>query len=164
MRRLLLFLLAALVLAAPAAAVNPSFWITAITIGDANLHWSKQEYTSHWGKPVRFDRLEQGYSRLHFGKRHIEVYFKKGHTGAVAIVTWDKRDRTLDRVGPCTPVAIFNLAYPKAKKIKQNGKVVAFRLGRLIFTAETAKVGDVMLATPAVSPYVALSAPECGAP
>jgi hypothetical protein len=163
-RRLLLFLTAALVLAAPAVAVNPKFWITAITIGDANLHWSKQQYKSHWGKPVRFDRLENGYTRLTFSKRHIEVYFKQGHTGAIAIVTWDKRDRTLDKIGPCSTVTAFKQAYPKAGKFKQNGKVVAYRLGRLIFTAETSKIGDVMLATPAVSPYVALNAAECGVP
>lgn len=116
MRRLLLFLLAALVLAAPAAAVNT----------------------------------------------HIEVYFKKGHRGAVAIVTWDRRDRTLDKIGPCSTVTAFKQAYPNAGKFKQNGKVIAYRLGRLIFTAETSRIGDVMLATPAVSPYVALNAPECG--
>jgi len=163
-RRLLLILIAGLALAAPAAAVNPKFWITAITIGDANLHWSKQQYRSHWGKPVRFEQLENGYSRLHFLKRHIEVYFKKGYTGAVAIVTWDKRDRTLDKIGPCSTVAMLKHAYPNAGKFRQNGKVIAYRLGRLIFTAETARVGDVMLATPAVSPYVALNAPECGVP
>jgi hypothetical protein len=35
----------------------------------------------------------------------IEASFKKGHSSAVAIVTWGKRDRTLDKIGPCSTVA-----------------------------------------------------------
>ena len=160
MRRLVLTAIAALLVAAPALAVERTFRITPITIGGANLHGSKRAYIKQWGR-VQLGRLEGGYTRLTFKKRHIEVYFKKGKKGAVAIVTWDHRDRTLDKVGPCATVAAFKRAYPNAKPFKQGTRVVAYRLGRLIFTAESKRIGDVMLATPAVSPYVALNAPEC---
>jgi hypothetical protein len=161
-RRLALVCLAALVAASAALAVNPKFWITAITIGDANLHWSAAEYRALWGTPVVSDQLENGYARLRFPRRHTEVYFRKGVSGAVAIVTWDRRDRTLDRVGPCATVAALRHAYKEATPVKQGSRVVAYRLGRLVFTAETKRVGDVMLALPSVSPYIALNAPECG--
>ncbi|MBA3716629.1 MAG: hypothetical protein H0W87_00160 [Actinobacteria bacterium] len=162
MRRSLLVVIAGLALTTTALAVNPKFWITAITIGDANLHWSQAEYRSLWGKPVVTDRLENGYTRLTFPRRDIEVYFKRGIQGAVAIVTWDRRDRTLDRIGPCATVAALRAAYSEAKPVRQGARTVAYRLGRLIFTAETKRIGDVMLAVPSVSPYVALNAPECG--
>lgn len=154
-------MLTGLAVAAPALAVDPRFWITAITIGDANLRWSQQEYVQLWGKPVQVGRLEDGYTRLDFTKRHIEVYFKKGTKGGVAIVTRDRRDRTLDSIGPCASVAALRRAHPNARPFEQNGRVIAYRLGRLTFTAESKRIGDVMLALPKVSPYVALNAPEC---
>ena len=161
MRRLLFLVIAALVLAAPALGVGRMFRITAITIGGANLHGSKRAYIKLWGKPVQLARLEGSYTRLTFKKRHVEVYFKRGKKGAVAILTGDHRDRTLDKVGPCATAAAFKRAYPNAKPFKQRARVVAYRLGRLIFTAESKRIGNAMLATPAVSPYVALNAPEC---
>jgi len=160
-RRFLLVAITGLVLTTAALAVNPRFWITAITIGDANLHWSRAAYRAHWGGPVVTDRLENGYTRLRFPRRHIDVYFERGIAGAVAIVTWDRRDRTLDRIGTCASVAELRAAYPVAEPVRQGSRTVAYRLGRLVFTAETKRIGDAMLALPAVSPYVALNAPEC---
>src|SRR5213079_2977634 len=107
-RRLILVAILGLALAAPALAVDPRYWITAITVADANLHWSKAQYESNWSGPVRFERLDNGYSRLHFSKRHLQVYFKRGISGGVAILSWDRRDRTLDKIGPCATVAAFN--------------------------------------------------------
>jgi hypothetical protein len=159
MRRLTVVL--ALVVVPAALAVNPKFWITAITIGDANLHWSQAQYRAHWGRPAIVEHLEGGYTRLRFPRRHIEAYFRTGTAGAVALVTWDRRDRTLDAIGPCATVAAFRRVYPEGKPVRQGSRVVAYRLGRLLFTAESKRVGDVMLALPSVSPYVALNAPEC---
>lgn len=161
MRRVAVIFLLALGPASVALAVNPKFWITAITIGDANLHWSQAQYRAHWGRPVVVEQLEGGYTRLRFPRRHIEAYFRKGTAGAVAIVTWDRRDRTLDAVGPCATVAAFRRVYPEGRPIKQSGRVVAYRLGRLIFTAESKRIGDVMLAVPSVPPSIALNATEC---
>jgi len=161
-RRLVLVWLVALAAASAALAVNPKFWITAITIGDANLHWSASEYRSLWGAPVTVDHLKpSGYTRLRFPRRHIEVYFRAGTRAAVAIVTWDRRDRTLDRIGPCATVAALRHAYAEASPIRQGSRVVAYRLGRLVFTAESKRVGDVMLALPSVPAGIALNAPEC---
>lgn len=159
MRRLVVVL--ALVAAPAALAVNPKFWITAITIGDANLHWSQAQYRSHWGRPVVVEHLEGGYTRLRFPRRHIEAYFRTGTAGAVAIVTWDRRDRTIVGVGPCSPVSKLREWYPEGKPMRVAGRVVAYRLGRLIFTAESGRIGDVMLALPSVSPSIALNATEC---
>jgi len=160
-RRLLVVAVLAVVVAPPALAVDPRFWITAITVANANLHWSKAEYESKWSGPVRFDRLENGYSRLHFSRRHLEVYFKRGKTGGVAILTWDRRDRTLDDIGPCATVAAFERAYPGTKTIQQDGRTLAYKLGRLVFSVKGNRIANVMLALPSVSRYLGVLASRC---
>jgi hypothetical protein len=160
-RRLLLVALSALVLATPALAVDPRYWITAITVAHANLHWSKAEYQSNWSAPVRFERLENGYTRLHFSRRHVQVYFKRGVSGGAAILTWDRRDRTLDNIGPCATVAAFERAYPGTKTITQDGVTIAYKLGRLIFSLKGNRISNVMLAAPSVSQYLGVLAPRC---
>ncbi len=112
---------------------------------------------------MRADRLEDGYDRLVSGKQKVEVYFRKGATGVVVVTTWNKTLRTDKRIGPCSTVTALKKAYgSRLKPFRQRTKVVAYRLGDLIFTAESgARVGVVALGRGTAAVYVALNAPEC---
>jgi hypothetical protein len=113
-------------------------------------------------KPVRIDRLEEGYLRLVSGGQRVEVYFKKGAAGVVTVTTWSKTLRTDKQIGPCSTIAALKRAYgAKLKPFKQAKRTVAYRLGNLIFTVHGAKIGVVGLGRDTASVYVALNAPTC---
>jgi hypothetical protein len=114
-------------------------------------------------KPVRTDRLEEGYLRLVSGAQKVEVYFKQGARGVVAVTTWNRLLRTDKHIGPCSTVAALKRAYgARLKPFKQGGKIVAYRLGNLIFTAPGGRrVGVVGLGRDVASVYLALNAPAC---
>ncbi len=110
----------------------------------------------------RIDHLEGGLMRFVFAKVSTEVYFKEGGTKALGVITWNKRYRTAAGIGPCSPVASLKAAYPgKLTPLRAAGAVVAYRLGKLTFTAEGKTVGAVMLSGGGLSVFVALNATEC---
>lgn len=115
------------------------------------------------GKPVRVDRLEDGYDRLVSEKMKVEAYFRTGATGVVVVTTWNRGLQTDEQVGPCSTVAALKAAYgSRLRPFRQGGKAVAYRLGNLIFTTEGGKrVGVVALGRGTAAVYVALNAPEC---
>lgn len=113
-------------------------------------------------KPVRIDRLEEGYLRLVSGAQRVEVYFKKGAVGVVTVTTWSKTLRTDKQIGPCSTIAALKKAYgAKLKPFKQAKRTVAYRLGNLIFTVRGLRVGVVGLGRDVASVFVALNAPTC---
>lgn len=113
-------------------------------------------------KPVRIDRLEEGYLRLVSGAQRVEVYFKKGAVGVVTVTTWSKTLRTDEQIGPCSTIAALKKAYgAKLKPFKQAKRTVAYRLGNLIFTVHGPRVGVVGLGRDVASVFVALNAPTC---
>src|SRR6187551_2436244 len=98
-------------------------------------------------KPVRLDRLEEGYQRYVSGKQKVEAYFQKGAAGVVALTTWNRQLKTDKQIGPCSTIAALKRAYGgKLKPYLQAKRIVAYRLGNLIFTvAPRQKVGVVGL-------------------
>ena len=111
---------------------------------------------------MRIDRLEEGYLRLVSGAQRVEVYFKKGAVGVVAVTTWSKTLRTDEQIGPCSTIAALKKAYgAKLKPFKQAKRTVAYRLGNLIFTVHGLRVGVVGLGRDVASVFVALNAPTC---
>lgn len=115
-------------------------------------------------KPVRTDHLEDGYVRLVSPRQKVEAYFRTGTKGVAVVTTWNRQLRTDEQIGPCSTVAALKRAYG-AKLVPfrmGGGRVLAYRLGNLIFTAEDGKrVGVVALGRGTAAVYVALNATEC---
>jgi hypothetical protein len=147
----------------PLAPAQKAIDITPDYIVGIKLGMTQARATALLAKPPRLDRLEEGYLRLVSGKQKVEVYFKQGTAGAVTVTTWSKVLRTDKHVGPCTSVAALKRAYgARLKPFRQGSRIVAYRLGNLIFTAEGgSRVGVVGLGRDVASVYVALNAPEC---
>jgi hypothetical protein len=163
MRRLAIAVLLATLFAAPVAFALKGAGIKPDSIVGIELGVTHARARAILGPLVRPDRLEDGYDRLVSGRQKVEVYFRKGAKGAVVVTTWSKTLRTDKRVGPCSTVAALKAAYgSRLQPTRQGGKVVAYRLGDLVFTAEGGKrVGVVALGRGAAAVYVALNAPEC---
>jgi len=161
--RLAILLAAGSLLGAPPAPAGRAVAITPDSIVGIKLGVPQPRAATLLRKPIRTDRLEDGYLRLVSGAQRVEVYFRTGTAGAVAVTTWSKLLRTDKQVGPCSSIAALKRAYGgKLKPFRQANRVVAYRAGNLIFTVGTrARVGVVALGREAASVYVALNAPVC---
>ncbi len=115
------------------------------------------------GKPVRVDRLEDGYDRLVSERKKVEAYFRAGVKGAAVVTTWSRILRTDKQVGPCSTVAALKAAYgSRLVPFRQAGKVIAYRLGTLIFaTPNGTRVTAVAVGRGTGAIYVALNVPAC---
>ena len=163
MRRIAIALVFAVLGAAPLASAQKAIDVTPGYIVGVKLGMTRAKAQALLEKPVRVDRLEDGYQRLVSGRQKVEVYFRKGAKGVVVVTTWNRTLRTDEQIGPCSTVAALKRAYGKRlQAFRQAGKVVAYRLGNLVFTAEGGKrVGVVALGRGTAAMYVALNAPEC---
>jgi hypothetical protein len=152
-----------LIFGAPFAAAAASAGIAPNSIVRITLGLTRAKARALLAEPVRADRLEDGYDRLVSGRQKVEVYFRTGAKGVVAVTTWSKALRTDKRIGPCSTVAALRAAYgSRLHPFRQGGKVVAYRLGNLVFTTEgRQRVGVVALGRGTAAVYVALNAPEC---
>jgi hypothetical protein len=155
------FLLA--LLGVPFASAQKAIDITPDYIVGIELGMPKAKASALLTKPVRFDRLEGDYQRLVSGAQKVEVYFRTGEKGVVFVTTWNRALRTDEQIGPCSSVTALKRAYGnRLRPFRERGKVIAYRLGNLVFTTEGGKrVGVVGLGRGAAGVYVALNAPEC---
>jgi hypothetical protein len=114
-------------------------------------------------RPVHLDRLEDGYIRLVSPRQKLESYFRTGTKGVAIVTTWNRQLRTDKGIGPCSTMVALKRAYAgRLAPFRQGGKIVVYRLGNLIFTAEGGKrVGVVALGRGTQAVYVALGATEC---
>jgi hypothetical protein len=137
--------------------------ITPSSIAGIHLGATRAQARAHMTAPVRLDRLEDGYVRLVSTRQKVESYFRTGTKGVAVVTTWSRRQTTAARIGPCSTVAALKRAYgARLAPFRQGGRIVAYRLGRLIFTVEGGKrVGVVGLGLGTQAVYVALNAPEC---
>ncbi len=151
-----------LVSAAPAAARKATAIAPEAIVG-IRLGTTQVRATALLRKPIRTDRLEEGYLRLVSGAQRVEVYFRQGAAGVVTVTTWSKLLRTDKQVGPCSSISALKRAYgSKLKPLRQGSRLVAYRLGNLIFTVGTrSRVGVVALGRDRASVFVALNAPAC---
>jgi hypothetical protein len=80
------------------------------------------------------------------------------------VTTWNRQLRADMGVGPCSTVAALKHAYAgRLAPFREGGRVVAYRLGNLIFTVEGGRrVGVVALGRGTQAVYVALNATGCG--
>jgi hypothetical protein len=163
MCRIAIILVFAVFTAAPLASAQKGIDVSAGSIVRVKLGMTRAKAEALLAKPVRVDRLEDGFHRLVSGAQKVEVYFRTGAKGVVVVTTWNRKLQTGERIGPCSTVAALKRAYGKRlQPFRQRGKVVAYRLGNLVFTAENGKrVGVVALGRGSDGMYVALNAPEC---
>ena len=163
MRRIAIALVFAFLCTAPLASAQKAIDITPYSIAGLQLGMTKAKARTFLEQPIRLDRLEDGYERLVSGRQKVEVYFRAGTGGIAVVTTWNKTLQTDEQVGPCSTVAALKAAYgSKLVAFREKGKVIAYRLGNLIFTTEGGKrVGTVALGRGTDATYVALSAPEC---
>lgn len=160
-------LLAGLLLAAPAARAGvPKLEISQTAIGGARLGRPQGEYLNLFRRPVERSQLEGGLTRLGLAGLDLEVYFRKGRDAAIGILTWNPAFRTAAGIGPCSRISMLTRVYgARLKPFRFAGRIAAYRLGRLWFTAEEdGRVGVVQLGTSALPVFVALNAPTCGTP
>ena len=163
MRRIGNALVFALLSTAPLASAQKAIDIAPDYVVGIKLGMSRVHARALLTKPVRVDRLEDGYDRLVSERQKVEVYFRAGAKGVVVVTTWNRTLRTGEHVGPCSTVAALKAAYGmRLQPFRQGGKTIAYRLGNLVFTTEGGKrVGVVALGRGTAATYVALNAPEC---
>jgi hypothetical protein len=155
--------LALLLAVAPLAAAQPAPGITQSSIAGIRLGASRLAATARLVPPVQVSRLEDGYLRLGSTRQAVESYFRTGTKGVAVVTTWSRRLRTAERIGPCSTVAALEHVYgSRLVPFRRGGRIVAYRLGLLVFTVEGGKrVGVVALGRGPESVYVALNATEC---
>jgi hypothetical protein len=149
--------------AASLAAAQKAIDIAPPYIAGIHLGASRAHARALMTKPVRFDRLEDGYLRLVSTRQKLETYFRTGTKGVAVVTTWNRQLKTEDGIAPCSTVAALKGTYAgRLVPFREGGKVVAYRLGTLIFTVVGGKrVGVVALGRGTQAVYVALSATEC---
>lgn len=153
--------------AIPGTAATPpaSLLITGDSIAGAKLGRTVAHYRVHFRAPGRLDHLEDGWDRLAFAGRNLDIYFRVGTPGAAAMIVPGRRYRTNSGVGPCSKLAALESAYGHAMRpVRLTGKIVAYRVGNLTFGAERpGEVTGVMLAKPNDSRalFLLVNAPEC---
>jgi hypothetical protein len=137
--------------------------ITPSSMAGIQLGATRAQARGHMTAPVRLDRLEDGYVRLVSPRQKVESYFRTGTRGVAVVTTWNRRLKTAAQIGPCSTVAALKRAYgPRLVPFRQGGRIVAYRLGRLIFTVEGGRrVGVIALGLGTQAVYVALNATEC---
>jgi len=147
--------------ATASASISPGK-ITQTHIGKAPLGLTRAQYTHRFGKPSFVTRYSHGMVRLVFANKELAVYLSSRGKG-VAVLTSAEEYRTTKHVGPCSTVTALKRAYKgRLVKTRRGGRVVAYRLNRLVFAAPGGKVGAVMLAGRGFSASEAINAGQCG--
>lgn len=163
MRRIVIALVVAFLCTASLASAQKAIDITPYYIVGLQLGMTEAKARTYLGKPLRVDRLEDGYRRLVSERAKVEVYFRTGTRGIAVVTTWNKTLQTDEQVGPCSTVASLKAAYgARLVSFRQKGKTFAYRLGNLVFTTEGGtRIRTVALGRGTAATYVALNAPEC---
>jgi hypothetical protein len=123
-----------------AAVAAPAGQISQTSIAGARLGLHQSDYKRLFGTPVRTDALRYptNYKRLVFTKRKVAVIFPPNGK-AIEIMTWNKADKTVKRIGTCSTITQLKAAYGGKLKPSEpntvNGKVYAYTVGKLIFAA-----------------------------
>lgn len=162
MRRIATAFVFALLCSAPLASAQKAIDIAPDYIVAIKLGMTHAQARALLTRPVRVDRLEGGYDRLVSTRQKVEAYFRTGANGVVVVTTWNRTIQTDEQIGPCSTVAALRAAYgAKLHPFRQAGKVIAYRMGNLIFTVESSRVRTIGLGRGTAATYVALNAPQC---
>jgi hypothetical protein len=129
--------------------------LKASSLAGAKLGLAATAYEQLFGNPYRVEvakggdlnepgfQQPDGWTRIVFPARKIDVYFDgpiDGGEKAVVITSWNKKDRTLKGVGPCSTVRRMKKVYRKhvrpSKFNTQHGAVYVYTLGNILFADE----------------------------
>jgi hypothetical protein len=147
---------------APLASAQKAIDITPTYIAGIHLGMTPAQAKTILVKPVRHDRLEDGYERYVSPKQKVEAYFRTGTKGVAVVTTWSKVLQTNGQIGPCSTIAALKKAYtPQLHPFRQGAKVVAYRLQNLVFTVNGTRVGAVGLGRGPQAVYVTLNVTPC---
>ncbi len=147
---------------APLASAQKAIDITPDYIAGIHLGMSQPQAKATLLKPVRVDRLEDGYLRWVSPGQKVEAYFRTGTKGVAVVTTWSRVLQTDEQIGPCSTVAALKAAYGrKLVPFHQSGRTVAYRMGNLVFTVNGKRVGAVGLGRGPQATYVTLNVTPC---
>lgn len=164
LRRVGIALVAGFLCSASLASAQKAIDIAPSYVAGITLGMTQAKASSFLTKPVRTDRLEDGYLRLVSTRQKVEAYFRTGTKGVAVVTTWNRQLKTDEQIGPCSTVAALKQAYgSKLRPFRMGGgKVLAYRLGNLVFTVPDGKrVAVVALGRGNPAVYVALNATPC---
>lgn len=152
------------VVACIAGAADPAHTITGSSIGGVRLGLTASAYVAQIGERPSRTAFPKGISRLVFAKHELHVYLSR-HGAGVALYTSSREYRTASGIGPCSRVSALRRAYGRqliAYRVPGSIRVAAYRLGRLVFSADSiGRVGGVML-TRALNVREVVNLPQCG--
>ena len=152
----------ALLATAPLASAQKAIDITPYYIAGVHLGMSQPQAKATLLKPIRLDRLEDGYLRFVSPGQKVEAYFRTGTKGVAVVTTWSRVLQTDEQIGPCSTIAALKATYgAKLAAFRQNGKTVAYRMGSLVFTVNGKRVGAIGLGRGTQAVYVTLNVTPC---
>jgi len=128
-------------LAGPALPASKPQSITANSIAGAKLGMPAAYYKAAFGRPYSTEPAPGGgpFSRLVFAKRKIAVYLWNGADAGVEIVSWNRADRTVQGIGPCSSIAHLTASYTsKVLPVPANtinGAVYVYHVENILFAA-----------------------------
>jgi len=162
MRRIATAFVFAVLCTAPLASAQKAIDIRPDSIAGIRLGMPKAKATSLMAKPLRHDRLEDGYERFVSPKQKVEIYFRTGTKGVAVVTTWNRTLQTDEGIGPCSTIAALKKTYRgRLKPFHQGLGTPAYRLGNLTFTRNGMRVGVIGLGRGDGASYVALNVAPC---
>jgi hypothetical protein len=154
----------ALAVAASATAAAPNHRIDPGAIAGGTLGASAARYSAIYGPPSITTRFPGPTTRLAFEGGEVQVFLQKGR--GVALLAVSDEYKTTRGVGPCSLKQAVVRAYGRRLTPMVRGaarRVVAYRLGRLVFGVVAGRVSGVMLTDqPNTHLSLLLTAAPCG--
>lgn len=136
--------------------------ITQRSISGATLGRSRSDYLHALPGATRLDRIDRALNRLVFADLGIDVYLDAGK--GTTLLTYDRRFRTAESVGPCSPAAALRHEYGnRLQQLSTTGPVSLYRLGRLVFRVVGDRVGAIAVGSGALAVAAAGNSIDCGA-
>ena len=139
--RAALVLVAVVVLGAtPLAVAQPAPGITSSSIAGIGFGMTRAQATTRMTKPLRYDRLEDGYARLASPRQKVETYFRMGTRGVAVVTTWSRELKTDDQIGPCSTIAALKHATARSSHSARRPDP-GLPARELVFTVNGKRVG-----------------------
>jgi hypothetical protein len=145
---------------------EPNRAITATSIGGASLGLTRSGYVRLLGRVSFTTRFPGGVTRLVFEQGALHVYLASPNGRGIGILTQSKDFKTRRGVGPCSSSSTLRSVYGarlRPYRVPGMGHLVAYALGRLIFSVPGEKVGAVLLASRALPISTIVNVAPCGA-
>jgi hypothetical protein len=139
--------------------------VTQRTVGGARLGLDRTSYRAIFGAPSITTPFPGGTTRLAYERGEIQVFMRGGVGTAVLAVA--KEFTTAQGIGPCANATALVRAYGHQlvpyRSAAAHNRIVAYRLGRLLFGVPGGRVSALMLTADAHRDLpLLLAAAPCG--